>query len=61
MDDRGAERFGHEISLDYYWRTPDTVAAHLAKADLQVQARVLREPVDEETRPRAFVLARKRP
>ncbi|WP_443304663.1 hypothetical protein [Streptomyces sp. KR55] len=42
-------------------RTPDTVAAHLAKADLQVQARVLREPVDEETRPRAFVLARKRP
>lgn len=56
-----AERFGHEISLDYYWRTPDTVAAHLAKADLQLQARVLREPVGDETRPRAFVLARKRP
>ncbi|MFI7411317.1 class I SAM-dependent DNA methyltransferase [Streptomyces sp. NPDC049627] len=56
-----AERFGHDISLDYYWRTPDTVAAHLAKAGLQLQARVLREPVGEETRPRAFVLARKRP
>lgn len=56
-----AERFGHAISLDYYWRSPDTVAAHLAKADLQVQARVLREPAGEEARPRAFVLARKRP
>ncbi|MFG2553698.1 class I SAM-dependent methyltransferase [Streptomyces sp. NPDC048581] len=56
-----AERFGHEISLDYFWRTPDTVAAHLAKADLQLQARVLREPVDAEKYARAFVLARKRP
>ena len=54
-----AERFGHEISLDYYWRTPDTVAAHLGKAGLPVQARVLREPVEGEKRPRAFVLARK--
>ncbi|MGW1612726.1 class I SAM-dependent methyltransferase [Streptomyces sp. NPDC002285] len=54
-----AERFGHEISLDYYWRTPDTVAAHLAEAGLPVQARVLREPAGEETRARAFVLARK--
>ncbi|WP_369171942.1 class I SAM-dependent methyltransferase [Streptomyces sp. R28] len=56
-----AERFGHEISLDYYWRTPDTVAVHLAEADLPVQARVLREPAGEEKRPRAFVLARRRP
>lgn len=56
-----SERFGHEISLDYFWRTPDTVAAHLAKADLQLQARVLREPVDAEKYARAFVLARKRP
>lgn len=56
-----AERFGHAISLDYYWRSPDTVAAHLVKAGLQVQARVLREPAGEETRPRGFVLARKRP
>ncbi|WP_328430446.1 class I SAM-dependent DNA methyltransferase [Streptomyces sp. NBC_00443] len=56
-----SERFGHEISLDYYWRTPDTVAAHLGKSGLPVQARVLREPVDGEKRPRAFVLARKQP
>lgn len=56
-----AERFDQDISLDYYWRTPETVAAHLAKADLQLQARVLREPAGEEKRPRAFVLARKRP
>ncbi|WP_217209292.1 class I SAM-dependent methyltransferase [Streptomyces sp. AC550_RSS872] len=55
------ERFGHEISLDYFWHTPDAVAAHLAKADLQLQTRVLREPAGEEKRPRAFVLARKRP
>ncbi|KMS67405.1 methyltransferase [Streptomyces viridochromogenes] len=56
-----AERFGHEISLDYHWRTPDTVAAHLAEADLQLQARVLREPSGEETRPRAYILAGKPP
>ncbi len=53
-----AERFGHEISLDCFWRTPDMVAAHLAEGDLQLQARVLREPDGEEKRPRAFVLAR---
>ncbi|WP_435217901.1 class I SAM-dependent DNA methyltransferase [Streptomyces sp. bgisy034] len=56
-----AERFGHEISLDYHWRTPDTYATHLATADLDVTARVLREPVGEEKRPRGFVLARRRP
>lgn len=56
-----SERFGEEISLDYYWRTPEVVATHLAKADLQLQARVLREPAGEEKRPRAFVLARRRP
>lgn len=54
-----AERFGREISLDYYWRTPEAVAEQLVKAGLRVQARVLREPADDETRPRAYVLARK--
>lgn len=54
-----AERFGQRISLDYYWRTPETVAEHLEKAGLTVRARMLREPYEEETRPRAFVLARK--
>ncbi|ANS67495.1 methyltransferase [Streptomyces lincolnensis] len=54
-----AERFGQPIALDYYWRTPETVAAHLEKAGLTVRARMLREPYEEETRPRAFVLARR--
>jgi SAM-dependent methyltransferase len=54
-----AERFGREISLDYHWRTPETVADHLAKADLRVETRVLREPYEDEARPRAFLLARK--
>ncbi|MFC9908907.1 class I SAM-dependent DNA methyltransferase [Streptomyces sp. NPDC127197] len=53
------ERFGHEIALDYHWRTPEKVADLLTKAGLDVQARVLREPQDEEKRPRAFLLARK--
>jgi len=54
------ERFGHEISLDYYFRTADAVAEQLVKAGLRLRARVLREPDGEETRPRAFLLARKR-
>ncbi|MER5212189.1 class I SAM-dependent methyltransferase [Streptomyces sp. NPDC002838] len=53
------ERFGQEISLDYYLRTPDAVAGQLTAAGLQVHARVLREPYEEETRPRAFLLVRK--
>lgn len=54
-----AERFGREISLDYYWRTPEAVAEQLVKAGLRVQARVLREPAEDEKRPRAYVLAKK--
>jgi SAM-dependent methyltransferase len=54
---RLTERFGQEISLDYYWRTPDTVADALTKAGLRLQASVLREPLGEEKRPRAFLLA----
>ncbi|WP_330459454.1 class I SAM-dependent methyltransferase [Streptomyces sp. NBC_00820] len=54
-----AERFGHEIDLDYYMRTPDQMTALLTKAGLRPVARVYREPEGEESRPRAFVLARK--
>ncbi|MET7680215.1 class I SAM-dependent methyltransferase [Streptomyces sp. NPDC005423] len=54
-----AERFGHEIALDYYFRHPDQVVALLPGAGLDLYARVLREPEGEEKRPRAFVLARK--
>jgi SAM-dependent methyltransferase len=53
------ERFGQEISLDYHWRTPDTVIEMLTKADLRLHARVLREPYDDEKRPRAYLLAQK--
>ncbi|MDN0195337.1 class I SAM-dependent methyltransferase [Streptomyces sp. S.PNR 29] len=55
------ERFGQDICLDYYWRTPDTVAARLTESGLQPVARFLREPDEEEKRPRAFVLARRPP
>lgn len=54
-----AERFGHEIALDYYWRDPDAVAEQLGKAGFRLHTRVLREPQEGEVRPRAFLLARK--
>ncbi|MET8769242.1 class I SAM-dependent methyltransferase [Streptomyces sp. NPDC004658] len=54
-----AERFGHDIDLDYYWRTPEQVAEALTGAGLDLVATVLREPTEEETRPRGFVLARR--
>ncbi|EST31868.1 class I SAM-dependent DNA methyltransferase [Streptomyces roseochromogenus] len=53
------ERFGHEIDLDYYWRTPDQVSALLTEAGLELVATVRREPAAEETLARAFVLARR--
>ncbi|MER6529227.1 class I SAM-dependent methyltransferase [Streptomyces sp. NPDC001508] len=57
------ERYGHEISLDFHWRTPETVCGLLAAAGLEPHARVLREPEAEPEAgrrlPRAFVLARK--
>ncbi|MFF8014334.1 methyltransferase domain-containing protein [Streptomyces sp. NPDC007929] len=56
---RLTERYGREIALDYYWRTPDTVAAHLVAAGLELYARVLREPGPGEKLPRAFLLARR--
>ncbi|GAA2286253.1 class I SAM-dependent methyltransferase [Streptomyces hawaiiensis] len=58
---RLTERFGQEISLDYYWRTPDTVVEHLTGAGLDLRARVLREPEAGEKLPRAFLLARRPP
>ncbi|MGW0612903.1 class I SAM-dependent DNA methyltransferase [Streptomyces sp. NPDC002788] len=56
---RLSERYDQEISLDYYWRTPESVAAVLREAGLEVCARVLREPQGEEKMPRAFLLARR--
>ncbi|MFR0357845.1 class I SAM-dependent methyltransferase [Streptomyces sediminimaris] len=55
-----AERFDQQISLDYYWRTPDAVAEELLRAGLRPRARAVREPGDAETRPRAYLLAEKK-
>ncbi|TLS44564.1 class I SAM-dependent methyltransferase [Streptomyces montanus] len=54
-----AERFGHTIALDCYWRRPDTVAELLGKAGLVMHAQAVREPNETEKLPRAFLLARK--
>lgn len=56
---RLSERFGREISLDCYWRTPESVTDRLREAGLELHARVLREPDPGEKLPRAFVLARR--
>ncbi|MET8942127.1 class I SAM-dependent methyltransferase [Streptomyces sp. NPDC004542] len=55
------ERFGQEIDLHYYWRTPARVTDLLTAAGLELTATVTREPdpEGEQTRPRAFVLARR--
>ncbi|MFJ3233445.1 class I SAM-dependent DNA methyltransferase [Streptomyces sp. NPDC086787] len=54
------ERFGHEIDLAYHWRPAHAVGALLAEAGLEIRATLLREPLEDEKRPRAFVLARRR-
>jgi hypothetical protein len=56
---RRSEAFGHDIALDSHWRTPDHVAGLLQQAGLPVHARLLREPDENETVPRAFLVARK--
>jgi SAM-dependent methyltransferase len=56
---RVTERFGRPMDLDHHYRAPETVAARLAEAGLRVWARVLREPLDGEDRPRACLLAHK--
>ncbi|GAB3179641.1 class I SAM-dependent DNA methyltransferase [Streptomyces incanus] len=53
------ERFGRPVSLDYHWRSPSTVVAHLTKAGLELTAQVLREPTGDEKRPHALLLARR--
>lgn len=54
--------YGHELSLDVYWLSPDRVAGLLSQAGLVVDARLIREPTEAE-KPRqgqqAYLLARK--
>ncbi|SEO36226.1 class I SAM-dependent methyltransferase [Actinacidiphila rubida] len=55
--------YGHEVSLDVYWRDPDAVAGLLADAGLAVHARLVRGPEGLELVGRqgrqAFLVARK--
>lgn len=56
--------YGHDVSLDVYWRDPDTVAALLTDAGLTVHARLVREAEGLELGKQgrqAFLLARKGP
>ncbi|GAA2137525.1 class I SAM-dependent methyltransferase [Kitasatospora kazusensis] len=54
--------YGHDLSLDVYWQSPDRIAELLGLAGLAVDARLIREP-DERERPaqgrQAYFLARK--
>jgi SAM-dependent methyltransferase len=60
---RLTEALGHTVSLDFHRRQPDRVAGLLARAGLDVRARLVREPDGTggftERTPQAFLLARK--
>lgn len=55
------QAYGHDLSLDAYRLSATTVTAHLDEAGVEVLAQVLREPVEPERQPQAYLLARKRP
>jgi ubiquinone/menaquinone biosynthesis C-methylase UbiE len=54
-----SQAFGRPVSLDYWLRRPDQVAALLGEARLLVAVQALREPDEGETVQRAYLLARK--
>ncbi|MBA4867344.1 hypothetical protein H1V43_40000 [Streptomyces sp. PSKA54] len=56
------QAYGHELSLDVYWMSPDHVADLVSKAGLVMDARMIREPDESENPPQgqqAFFLAHK--
>ncbi|MFJ5301484.1 methyltransferase domain-containing protein [Streptomyces sp. NPDC088350] len=53
------ERYGLDISLDYYFRTPGEVAGFLTEAGLTLDAQVRVEPRGAQRWGRAFALAHK--
>ncbi|HEY2724791.1 MAG TPA: class I SAM-dependent methyltransferase [Pseudonocardiaceae bacterium] len=53
------EGFGHEVSLNFYRRTPDHIADLLGQAGFEMRARVVRERDAEEKTPQAYLLTRK--
>lgn len=63
VPDHVTESQGRAVSLTWHLRQPAQVAALLGEADLQVRARLWREPDDEgeftEQEPQGFVLARR--
>jgi SAM-dependent methyltransferase len=57
--ERRTEAFGHVIALDYHLLPPDRVAEQLRGAGLELRARLVREPDEDEAVPRAYLLARR--
>lgn len=56
---RRTEAFGREIALDYHLRLPEQVAELLVHNGFVMRARLVREPEEDETIPRAYLLARR--
>lgn len=54
-----AERYGLDIALDYYFRTPAQIAAHLTAAGLTLAAQARVEPTGQQKWGRCFALAHK--
>lgn len=55
--DRLEQAYGHTVSYDVHWLSPDRVAAQLAAAGFTLHARLDREREDREKGPQSFLLA----
>jgi hypothetical protein len=53
------ERYGLDIALDYYFRTPAEVATFLTESGLSLYAQARVEPQGQQRWGRAFALAQK--
>ncbi|MFG3369718.1 hypothetical protein ACGF0K_32775 [Streptomyces sp. NPDC048156] len=45
------QAYGHELSLDVYWMSPERVSGLMSEAGLVMDAQMIREP-DESEKPR---------
>ncbi|ATO14327.1 SAM-dependent methyltransferase [Micromonospora sp. WMMA2032] len=57
--DRRERAYGHRVTYDVHWLPPQRLSAQLTAAGFAVTATILREPVDGERQPQAFLLARR--
>ncbi|WBC14683.1 class I SAM-dependent methyltransferase [Micromonospora sp. WMMA1998] len=57
--DRRERAYGHRVTYDVHWLPPQRLSAQLTAAGFAVTATILREPVDAERQPQAFLLARR--